>query len=429
MVTLRQLFARDFPVLLAGSLLSSIAQWLLLVYLGRVHGVAVLGQYIWALSLLAPLFMLAALSLRNLIATQAYPQCDFGHYLGLRLLSLSLLLPALLLYSTLSGHHHDLYAFLPLLALLKSVEACSDLYYGRMQQQGQAWLQGLSQVLRFGGGIILFALGAAWGGLYAGFLLLLGGWLLVLLGFDRQRAQAASIRPALIRDRNTLHAVLKSALPLALSSAVGAFVINLPRYALGYSAGDEVLGQFAALTSFTMLLNLIGIALGQSMLSPLSRAFQQHDGRSFLKILGTALALILLTTVVLLVLIGYFGRLLLELTFGPLMADLDQQLWWITLLALPLLPGQIMSYGNMAVRHFSQTFRISLLSAACGTLLSLPLVSIGGIYGAAALFTLSGLIQIAGFGLSMRQAFAALPASSPQPPRVPAVLSVPVKSS
>ncbi|HPE60907.1 MAG TPA: hypothetical protein PLB10_11280 [Thiolinea sp.] len=397
-----RLLLRDFPFMLGGNVMASLAQWLLLLYLARSGGTRAMGSYVHALALLSPIYILAGLGLRNLVAMGSGTGPQRAIFLQLRLaLALLALMVAAGVTGLAGGTGLEYFGFV---ALLKSVELGSDLYYGYMHQQGRGWLQGVSLLNRFLGGVAAFAAGATLWGIAGGFVFLLMAWSLNLVWFDRHWGRAAATKSAietasLPRNRasSMLLPILRAGLPLALASALGSVVFNLPRYAVEHFEGVEALGVFAATASFVMFINLLCTALGQTLLPRLSALFAARDRAGFLTLLGLASLMILAANGLLLLLIGSRGDWLLTLTFGPELAAYRHECLLISLLATPLYLGQLLSFANMAVRRFDQTLWLTLISGGLALLLAWPALTAFGLVGGGVMMAVVGLVQMAGF--------------------------------
>ena len=408
-MAIRQLFLRDFPFILAGNILSSLAQWLLLLYLSRASGVDAMGVYIWVLSLLTPITTFATLGLRNLIAANAHPEISFSHYFHIRL-GATLIALAIALGCALYSEHRQQRDFFLLIGLLKAIEMQSDLCYGYLHLQAKAWYQGISLMLRFGLGIPAFALGSLLtASYYGGFGALILVWLGTLLLLDRR-----AIAQGVLTDPPHNHAVSvgqlikllhRSALPLALASTLGAVIFNLPRYVIGAVHGDYILGIFAALTSFIMLQNLLCIALGQTLLPRLSALHLANNLPGFLRLLLIAMVITVVISLMLVAAISVFGTEILTLTFGPELAEYNAEFLRITLLAIPLLMGQVISYANMAVKQFSNTLWVSIASGLASLLMAWPVINHFGILGGGLIMAVVGCTQIIGFMFSILSQF------------------------
>ncbi|HPQ95331.1 MAG: hypothetical protein KDI44_07250 [Thiothrix sp.] len=399
-----RLFLRDFPFVLAGNVMASLAQWLLLLYLAHRGGTLAMGSYVHALALLSPLYILAGLGLRNLVAMGAGTGAQMPVLLQLRS---GLTLLALILAAGIAWLAGDSgMEYFGFVAVLKALELGSDLYYGYLHQQGRGWLQGVSLLNRFLGGALLFAAGAALWGIRGGFGALMFTWSLNLLLFDRRQVMAVTVpTPETAPDPGRLSRLLRAGLPLALASALGSVVFNLPRYAVEYLEGVEALGVFAAVSSFVMFINLLCIALGQTLLPRLAALFAARNLSGFLKLLGVAGLVVLGADGLLLLLIGTRGDWLLTLTFGPALAAYRHECLLVSLLASPLYLGQLLSFGNMAVQRFRHTLWLTLLAGTLSLLLAGPVLEVYGLIGGGMMMAVVGLVQVTGFLSGILQQF------------------------
>ena len=291
-------FLRDGSLIGVGTILYSVGQWALLAYLARSFGVATVGDFAIALSILSPLFTLSFLGYRTLLSVDARHELDAGLLLAFRfasmLASLVLIVGVLWLYADSLARSE----MVLVVAIAKSVEGLSDLAYGAAHRDVRGYRQGISLMMRSVLGAIAFLVGAKFlGGAVPGLGLLALSWFGVFVFFD----VAVVPRPFLARcSRSSREAGLQfaqlaaRAAPLVFSSVLGSFVYNLPRYAVDGYAGGAALGVFALLASFGAAGNLACAALGQALLPRLSRAAQGGDSRLFAMLLFYPCGLVLL---------------------------------------------------------------------------------------------------------------------------------------
>src|SRR5262245_54066435 len=74
----------NFSWTLLGNGLYAACQWAIVVVLAKLGTPEMVGKFTFALSLTAPVILLANLNLRRLQATDARHEYEFGEYLGLQ---------------------------------------------------------------------------------------------------------------------------------------------------------------------------------------------------------------------------------------------------------------------------------------------------------------------------------------------------------
>jgi O-antigen/teichoic acid export membrane protein len=211
------------------------------------------------------------------------------------------------------------------------------------------------------------------------------GSLVALVAWDLPRAG----RPALCRSGQTVAAtrtcvrsLIRRAMPLGLSAALGSAQANFPRYVIAAQLGPAPLAVFTALAYIPTLGNLLVNAAAQASLPVLARDLHASPGRyrarlRRLVIAGTALGIASLTATALL------GRPVLAWIYS---ADYANQ---ISVL-LALVAAAAVSYGfvflgtaSTARMRFGSQLLISTAGLAVVACAAGPLVARFGLVGAA----------------------------------------------
>src|SRR5438105_229334 len=87
---------RNFAWTLAGNIVYAGCQWGMLVVLAKLGNPAMVGTFAFALAVTAPVVLASNLGLSTVQVTDRRGDYDFGHYLGLRLLTAVLSLAIIL---------------------------------------------------------------------------------------------------------------------------------------------------------------------------------------------------------------------------------------------------------------------------------------------------------------------------------------------
>jgi O-antigen/teichoic acid export membrane protein len=275
---------------LGGIVIYAICQWGAVILIARLGSVDVLGRFALALALTAPVFLLASLQLRSILATDAQEQFRFMDYAALRVLAM---LTAMLAVGLLAPRDSaDTFATVAFIGLAKSFEGLSDVFYGQHQRLERMDRVARSLIFRGAAGLIGIVVGLEVAGTAAaaaaGMALAWGLVLLVYdIGFGTLRAFAKDTTTAL-RWSNAprILALTRLSFPLGLVLMLISLQSNIPRYFLDAFGGSKALGVFAALSSFLSVgIVMIG-ALGQSAAPRMSRRFASGDYPAFLRMVG-----------------------------------------------------------------------------------------------------------------------------------------------
>ncbi|SET99546.1 lipopolysaccharide biosynthesis protein [Paenibacillus sp. NFR01] len=386
---------KNFSWLFSGNLFYSVSQWGMVVLLAKLGSPAMVGQYVLALSVAAPVILFANFQLRDFQATDARGQYAFRDYLTLRLWSVAaacVAIAAVTAFIPLSGEGA---LVLLLVGAAKAAEAVSDIYFGLFQRRERMEFIGKSLMLK--GATSVLALGAgvyATGSVAFGALLLAVVWLLILLLYDRrngaallEKAPQAPDRPLSAAGsgeggRAMLTRLFLLVLPLGIAATLDSLNASIPRYVLQHIGGEEALGYFSAIAYIMMAGGTFVNAMTQAAGPRLSR-FYLGDLKQFKRTLGQMLSLCLLLGAVGIFAAYFLGDFLLTLLYNADYARY-RDVFLIIMLASAIWYGAGCLTAALTVsRYIKHQIPVYLLACAAILISSMLLIPDYGAAGAA----------------------------------------------
>jgi O-antigen/teichoic acid export membrane protein len=371
----------------AGNSVYAGCQWAVFILLVKSLGLAEVGGFAFALAVTGPIFVLANVRLRNLLATGTGSPRDFSDYLTARLLTTGAALCASLVIGVLVTRGPGSLAVVALIACAKAVDAISDICHGLFQRELDMRSAAIGLIANGVFSVALVALSLAlWSSLipataaYA----VGSGAALILWDLPRTSVVASARRPAAPALETLIAAgrLIGTALPLGLSTAVGSFQANLPRYVIASVLGPAALAVFAALSYLPTIGNLIVNAIAQAALPLLARDFRLSRDRyrrrlSGLVVAGVALgvASVLGTALV--------GRSLLASIYSIEYANRIDVLLWLMAAAAVTYGHLFLGTGSTARLRFGAQLLISLTGLSVVACSIGPLIGRFGLLGAA----------------------------------------------
>jgi len=341
----------NFTWNLAGKVAYAGSRAFLLVLIAKLGTPEMVGQYSLAFAMTAPVFMLADLDLRSVLATDTKGQYEFGHYLGLRLLTT---LAAFAAVAALAFLRRDSVTglVLMLVGLAKGFEAAGDILYGLFQRQERLDRLGVSLMLK---GIlsVLFTGLLIWRfhSLVMGAAGLAAAFMLVLFFYDLPAARPfARVRPAFSPGVSAHLARL--CLPLGLVLLFVSLNKNMPQYFIEAFRGSDTLGYFAAAAYIVTTGSLAVSALGQSHNARLAKLFCGGDIRGFARLLRGMLLLTAVMGLCMLCGAALFGGHILALLYSPEYAAHSGMFTLIVGAGGIAYAGETVQYALTATRKF-----------------------------------------------------------------------------
>lgn len=266
-------------------------QFGLLIALTKIGDTQMAGQYTLGLAVSAPVIIFLGFNLRAVIVSDARRECPFGVYLAFRLLAMTVAMCAIGAIIFIAGYRNETALAIMMIALAKTVESISDLFFGYFQQNERMDQITISKVIRGILSVVLFIDGMwLFGDVLGGIAGLITAWLVTLICFDIPRAvrfarnRAVHQRRAKLQrtaresfwpqwDAGRLKQLLLLSAPLGVVSMLISLNANIPRYFVEAWHGEAALGIFGPISYFTVLGNIVVISLGQSAAPRIARYY------------------------------------------------------------------------------------------------------------------------------------------------------------
>ncbi len=367
----------NFSWVLIGNVVYGGCQWLMLVCIARLGNPQTVGTFALAQAIAAPIILFSNLQLRVVQATDSHERFQFGHYLAIRYLS-SVVAFAMIFIWTLAGRYReDTLSVILIVAMAKSIESISDIYFGLLQHHEEMSRIAKSMIVKG-----LGSLAALGGTLYITHRLVFGVtammlvWLLLLAAYDSRAARFCALgdgRP--VWDHRALSGLVRLAAPLGVTMMLISLNANLPRYFMQHYQGTRQLGLFSALATIQSAGMLVVMALGNAVLPRLARHYHNNDWRRFKQ---TFLFFLLIAGglgAATLVPVLAAGDRLIGLVFGREYAGQNQTFIWLALAAAVSYLVSVFGYAATASRRLMfQPFACGAMTAvtALGCYCSVP---------------------------------------------------------
>lgn len=382
----------------AGNAGYAACQWVVFILLVRALTLDDVGQFAFWIAVTGPLFVLANVRLRNLVATDVATVHPFSDYLRARLLTTSLAVTlALCLGIALSGGTGSI-AILALLLSARACDAVSDICHGLFQRELDMrsaaiglLANGLLSVV-FVASVLAMAptLPGATAAYAAGSFATLALWDLPRM----RRLTRSGERMSTVAggSSSAVWALLCRAWPLGLSSAVGSLQTNLPRYVVAVSLGHSALAVFTALAYIPTLGNLIVNAVAQASLPVLARdlrASMSQYRRRLRGLVQAGVGVAAVSTIATLLV----GRTVLTAVYGTDIATHFDVLLWLMLAAAVSYSFVFLGTAATARLRFGSQLLISSAALLTVAVSIGPLVTRYGLVGAGYALCIGALVE------------------------------------
>ncbi len=404
----------NFSWVLVGNVVYAGCRWGVLVVLAKLGSPEMVGQFAFGLAVTAPIIMFASLKLRAVQATDAGNEYQFGDYLGLRLITTTLALLAIVGIVLLGGYRLELALVILAVGLVKVFETLSDVFYGLLQRHERMDRIAKSMILRGSLSLTLLSIGIyLTGNVFWGTAGMVIASALILVGYDL-RSGALFMKPMPRSDgiaptgeddqperlrlrfpARTLARLAWLALPLGIITALNSLRTNIPRYFIEQYLGERELGIFVAIAYLMVAGNTVAHALGQAASPRLATFYAAGNSTAFrtllLKLVGVGVLMggggVLAALVA--------GREILTLLYRPEYAERD--LFVLLMIAAGIsYVATFLLYGVTAARHFRTQMPLFALVLGILVLACLWLIPSTGLYGVATALIIALFVHVVG---------------------------------
>ncbi len=379
---------------LAGTIIYSFTQWLLLIVIAKLGTPEMVGQYALGLAVTAPIIMLTEMRLRLSLVTDAKGSFGFNHYLGTRILSVLLSLLLILAVVLIIGYEYQTSIIIILIGIAKLPESLSDILLGKLHKYERMDYITISSILKGVVTVIVFS----WilfttNSLIMAIIGQIVVWTMTLVFYDCLIVKRyGTIKPSF--NMMKVKQLVKLTFPLGIMGLLTTLNTNLPSYLVEYFLGKEELGYFVALLYILLAGSRVVNALRQPAAPILASLYEEGNIKGFNKLLYTLLGIGAIIGALGLLFTYIFGELLLTIIYTPSYAMYSGLFVAIMFSGLFSYPAAFLGNGVLATRHFkSQPYLAALwvLTSVIGCILFIPIY---GVYGAAIAVILSSFVKL-----------------------------------
>jgi O-antigen/teichoic acid export membrane protein/glycosyltransferase involved in cell wall biosynthesis len=419
---------------LVGNTVYAGCQWAVFVLIVHRLRVEEAGAFALATALTGPVFVLASLRLRNLLATSAAAE-SFPDYLTARLLTTALAVPACLAVARFDPSGASTIGLIAVIAGGRACEAISDICHGLFQREMEMRSAAIGLIANGVGSVALVfaaliaspSLPLAAAAYSTGSLLALAAWDLPCAVQRVRGVQPAGWFALPWRTRLGRAApLIGTAAPMGLSAVIGSLQTNLPRYVIASVLGPGALAVFAALSYVTMAGHLVVNAASQAAL-PLLASDVRHSRERYHARLATLVGGMAAVGALVIGLSLVFARPVLVLVYGADYGQYASVLVWLSAATVVSFTSVFLGTGVTARQRFAVQPAISAAAFAAVAIAARPLAVRFGLIGASWALLAGALIELAAYlavlwrdardeAIDVGPASVAVPAAAAPPP-------------
>jgi O-antigen/teichoic acid export membrane protein len=385
---------KNFAWSLAGSLVTAICQWGIIVILAKFLSPAKVGCYSLALAITGPVVIFSMLQLRAVQVTDAKHLYTFRDYFGTRLATnvIAILVVIGVLVALSGRYSFEVYAVILLVVLNKTIESTSDIAYGLSQKHERLDRVAQSMILRNVGAVILLYLSIRMSGSLALGVASIGCfWLFVLLIFDKRNVEKKERFVPRV-SISTMKSIGLLGLPLGVVMGIISLNANMTRYFVEAYLGSESLGYFAPMAYVIVGASQVTNALGQSLSARLARYYVSNR-KAYALLLGKASSVAIVLAICIVLFAVYFGKTFLSIIYTPEYSKHHDVFMWLMVSTGVMVSGSMFGYGLTAARRFKSQVPIAVITCVTSFFGSWLFVPRYGMKGAAFAMIIAAAVQ------------------------------------
>lgn len=397
----------DFGWTLLGNAVYAGGQFATLMILAKLLRPEDVGQYALGLAIVYPVMMFANLQLRSVMTAEARPRTQFGHFLGLRLLTTAISLVLVLCIARALQYSWELTGVILAVGGAYGVETISDMYYARLQLHDRMKEISKSMMARAALSVaVLVAVAYATRSVLWGIGSIFLARAIVLFAYDARRqthglestAASESVKGRLAPrfDGKLQRDLLWFSFPLGIVVFLTMLNSSLPSYFIKQQLGEHDLGIFTAIGFVISVGNMAVVSLGQAAFTRLARTYGNGEYAKFWSLLGKLLMFGALLGVCGMVLSALAGHKLILILFRPEYAERADLLPWIMGAGGMFFMAQFLGFGMTAAGHYNAQVIVNCAAIAALFAACYWLVAARGLLGAVLAMLIAAAVQLAG---------------------------------
>jgi O-antigen/teichoic acid export membrane protein len=393
---------RNFLSVSAGQVVLGLTQWGTLSVLALIGGASSVGELGFALAIVTPVYQLAKLRLRDVLATDIERKWPLGDYMGLTILAGAVaLVVSLVIAAFLSGT--ATLVTVAAVAMSRQYESLSQISYGFQQRLDVMARIGVSLAARGVLSVLFVFVGFQTTGEvgWAAVGMMIANALMYYF-YDRP-AMEGEAAPGTYRVGGSAQMKLALlALPLGTISALAAMTDSIPRLMIEAQFGLAELGILASFGYVVVGSSYVTRALAAASGSRVAVALAAKNKHLFVSHTIRLLWLSFLAGVALIIGTYFFGEPFLEIAFGPEFAAFSFDFFLMSFYAMTEFLMTPLGVVLIAARRFRVQLLIQIASTLSVAVAGFILIPDLGVRGAVYALIIAGIVRV---GLSAVESY------------------------
>lgn len=364
-----------------GSLIYSFFNAIILMFCTRLNGTEIAGIFSICYATGCILNAIGDLGIRIFQVTDTNRKYKFEDYLYSRVFAVVAMLIASFVFTLISGYTNEKFFICMVLILIRVIDNFSESFQAEFQLDERLDLAGKALLYRNSLEIISFAIvDLITKNIYLSFIAMLITSILILVFYDIRILKKDN---KFVKKFNfdKVKEILKSCIPLGVSTLISMYVINAVKYAIDMYGDNTMQTYFNVLYMPTFVINLVSILIMKPLLKPFGEIWNNDSGKKFIKTIAYILLFLVGITVIIEILALTIGIPILEWLYAIELSEYRLELFLLILSGLFYAASTVIFYALGTIRKQKQTTISYAICAIFALIISNVLVKKYGILG------------------------------------------------
>lgn len=374
---------RDYFWNTASSLIGSAAMVLMLLAVSRTAGVYAAGLYALATAVGQQFQTLGSFEVRPYQATDVRDRFSFGSYLALRIVTVTLMAAAIVVFVLFTAQPGQNVLILILVASLRLFDAFEDVFYGELQRIGRLDLAGRANFFR-----VLITLISFIAGLYltndllVTTLVTLAASLLAMVGLVLLPARRFfSLKPSF--DWRPIQMLAAACAPLFVGAFLAMYLANAPKFSIEQLLDGEAQGYYNIIFMPALAINIMAMFFFRPLMTRMALLWNKHERVAFKRVVARGMQGVAVAFLVTALVTYYFGIPILGWLYAVDLSGLQAALMVLVLGGALNAVSVILYYALTTIRRQHAILVGYALAAFIAWIASDWLTKAYGLFGAA----------------------------------------------
>lgn len=382
-------YRRNFVWNVIGSLSNALSSFVLLLIVNRLVGSYDGGLFSIGFATAQLMAIVGCFEVRAFQSTDVNENYRFNDYYVFRLITCSVMMVISIMFIFIKGYDNRKALIVLLLCIYKMIDSLADVFEGLFQVKNRLDLTGKALTLRVViSTITLFISLLVYDNLIMASILMCISAYSVYFFYTKRKIKGMIVyndKFSIIRIKD----LFIECLPLFIASFLHMYIINAPKYSIDYLMSAEFQNTFTIIFMPAFVINLLCIFLLRPSVVNIAQSYKKNDMINLNKIIKNLCLYVTLIGVICIIIMRFIGLPVLSYIYNIDLSIYTKEVTIIMIGGLFNAIATIFYYLLTTIRIQKKIVIIYLITAIITIIISMPLVRIYSLLGAAIISAIS----------------------------------------